>query len=94
MKYFIPAFALLFATPTLAHANTVVAHVDGMVCAFCAKGIEDKLKEHASVGDVVISLDDTSVTVKSKPGQTIDEAVVRKAVDYMGYTVRDIKTEQ
>lgn len=92
MRTFILA-AVLVALPLAAQANTVTAKVDGMVCAFCAKGLEDKLHKDASVGTVKISLDDGTVVVTSKDGKTITEDVVSKAVDYMGYKVVSIKSK-
>lgn len=86
--------ALLLPLPLPAFANTITATVDGMVCAFCAKGIEDKLKENGNVDTVKISMDDASVTVTSKKGTAITPDTVKKAVDYMGFTVREIREDK
>lgn len=83
---------VLFSFGSLpAYANTIVAKVDGMVCAFCAKGLEDKLKQDPKVENVIISLEDTSVTVSAKPGQTIARETVEKAIYYMDFALRDLK---
>jgi copper chaperone CopZ len=85
---FLPLFilALIAFTPS-AFANTWVAQVDGMVCAFCAKGIETKLKEDPAVGTVTISLDDKTVTVTSAKGQTVQKETIEKAIYYMDLTL-------
>lgn len=73
-----------------AFANTWVATVDGMVCAFCAKGIEDKLKKDPTVDTVTISLDDHTVTVASKPKTSVKRETIEKAVYYMDLTLQDL----
>lgn len=77
--------------PISAYANTWVAKVDGMVCAFCAKGIETKLKQDPAVDTVTISLDDKTVTVTSKKDKTVAKETVEKAVYYMDLTLQGLK---
>ncbi len=79
-------FTLFAALP--AAANTLTATVDGMVCAFCAKGIEDKLKQNPKVDQVTIDMDKTEVVATAKPGKTLEAEDMKKAIDYMGFTVR------
>ncbi len=81
---------LTFLAAFPAAANTITATVDGMVCAFCAKGIEDKLKENPKVDTVTIDMDKTQVVATAKKGQTLAEADMKKAIDYLGFTVREM----
>jgi mercuric ion binding protein len=82
--------AFILVLPTLAHANTVTATVDGMVCVFCAKGIEDKLMENPKVASVTIDMDKTQVVAVAKPGQTLVAEDMKKAIHYLGFTVRSM----
>lgn len=86
------AVLTILAMPAAAFANTVEAKVSGMVCAFCAQGIETKLREEPAVQDVAIDLDTGMVKVTAKPGATISEDTVRHAVDYMGYKTESVRT--
>ena len=95
MKHSIALLALTCSIalfPVVASANTIIAHVDGMVCAFCVKGLEDKLKEDPAIDTVSVSLEKSEVVITAKPGQTVTEDTVRKAVFYMDYDLRDIKS--
>jgi hypothetical protein len=46
-----------------AMAETIEMTVTGLVCAFCAQGIEKTLRKNPSVADVVVSLEDKLVAV-------------------------------
>lgn len=74
-----------------AQANTLVAKIDGMTCASCAVGLEEQIKKDPAVRTIKISMNDSTVTVTSKPGKTVLPKTVEKAVYYMGFTLRDLK---
>jgi len=46
MKQTIVTLALLIVGPGSLFADTITAKIHGMVCAFCAQGIEKKFKAH------------------------------------------------
>src|SRR5215469_9629588 len=75
----------------LAHAATIEMHVNGLVCAFCAQGIEKKLRKFPATADVVVSLEQRLVAVALKDGQDIPDAELRKALTNAGYTVTTIQ---
>jgi copper chaperone CopZ len=93
-------FALLAAVavtlavpPALAEdVQSLTATVNGMVCAFCAQGIEKKLKAMAETQSVKVDLKSRLVSVIAKPGQQLDPAKVRQVIVDAGYEVRDLKT--
>ena len=64
--------------------------VNGMVCDFCAQSLKKTFKKQAAVRDVDISLEDKLVTVHLKPGQTIDDATIKKTISDAGYAVTTI----
>jgi copper chaperone CopZ len=83
------ALVLLAVTATSA-ATTIEMTVNGLVCAFCAQGIEKKLKRFPATSEVVVSLEHRLVAVSLKDGQTISDEELRKALTDSGYTVKAI----
>src|ERR1700730_12468415 len=82
--------AILFAVTANSIAGTIEMTVNGLVCAFCAQGIEKKLKKFPATAEVVVSLEHRLVAVALKDGQDIPDAVLRKALTDAGYTVKAI----
>lgn len=89
--YRILLVAFLSIAPILARAATIEMHVNGLVCAFCAQGIEKKLRKFPATADVVVSLEHRLVAVALKDGQDIPDAELRKALTNAGYTVTTIE---
>ncbi len=85
------AAALLLAAG-VAHAESVKLQVNGMVCAFCAQGIEKRLKSMAETGDLYIDLKNKVVAVQAKPGLALDVQRVSAEVREAGYDVVDAQT--
>ena len=90
---------VMFAVTLLAVAGssaaaTVEMTVNGLVCAFCAQGIEKKLKKFPATADVVVSLEHRLVAVALKEGQDIPDGDLRKALTDAGYTVKSISRSE
>ena len=66
-------------------------HVNGLVCAFCAQGIEKKLRKLPATADVVVSLEQRLVAVALKDGQNIPDDELRKTLTNAGYSVITIQ---
>ena len=66
-------------------------NVNGLVCAFCAQGIEKQLRKFPATDDVVVSLEQKLVAVALKDGQDIPDAELRRALTNAGYTVKGIQ---
>lgn len=81
------AFALLGGS---AYAETIKVSVNGLVCAFCATGIEKTFKAQDAVADVKVDLESKLVTIHTKPQQTIDDATVTNLITNAGYSVTNI----
>jgi copper chaperone CopZ len=75
------------------NAATIEMEVNGLVCAFCAQGIEKKLRAFPATSDVVVSLEGRLVAVSIKEGQDIPDDELRRALTDAGYTVKDIRRE-
>ena len=83
--------AFLTLAPLVVRAATIEMHVNGLVCAFCAQGIEKKLRKLPATADVIVSLEQRLVAVALKDGQDIPDAELRKALTNAGYTVTTIE---
>ena len=71
-------------------AATIEMNVNGLVCAFCAQGIEKQLRKFPATAEVVVSLEHKLVAVTLKEGQDIPDAELRRALTNAGYTVTAI----
>ena len=75
---------------TTARAETIVAAVNGMVCSICVTGIEKSFQKNPAVERVDVDLENGKVTVETKAGATLDDAVVTKTIVNAGYAVTEI----
>ena len=82
--------AVLSLLATAAHATTIEMKVNGLVCAFCAQGIEKTLRKNPATEDVVVSLEDKLVAVALKDGMDIQDDTLRTALKASGYDVKSI----
>jgi copper chaperone CopZ len=89
MRYYITIIISL-AFSALACADTIHAKVNGMVCGFCATGIEKTFRAQPEVKTVKVDLDNKLVTVSTKEGKTIDDAKLKKLISNAGYSVVSI----
>jgi mercuric ion binding protein len=76
---------MAFATPT------IKANVNGMVCAFCAQGIEKKMRALSQTKDVYVNLKQRIVAVELKEGQTLSNEAIKNLVKEAGYEVTSIE---
>ena len=68
----------------------VVINVKGMVCSFCAQGVEKKLTEIESVARVAISIETKTVEVWLKTAGTLTDEQIKKAINSAGYNIEKI----
>ena len=83
--------SLLFLASASAQAATIEMNVSGLVCAFCAQGIEKQLRKFPATADVIVSLEQKLVAVALKDGQDIPDTELRRALTNAGYTVKTIQ---
>lgn len=81
----------LVGNVALAATQTLKAHVNGMVCAFCAQGIEKKLRKLSQTQDVYVNLKQKLVAVEAKEGQTISQDTMKEIIKKAGYDVTAIE---
>jgi mercuric ion binding protein len=85
----IAALTLLLMSAGVA-AETIEMKVNGLVCAFCAQGIEKTFRKKPIVTDVVVSLEDRLVAVEVASGKDIPDQELRDALTDSGYDVKEI----
>jgi periplasmic mercuric ion binding protein len=73
-----------------ASAATIEMKVHGLVCGFCAQGIEKILRENPATDGVIVSLENKLVVVTTKQGTDITDAELTKAITDAGYSVKGI----
>ena len=73
------------------HATTIEMKVNGLVCGFCAQGIEKTLRKNPATADVFVSLENRLVAVATHDGADIPDAELRKALTDAGYDVKAIE---
>ncbi len=85
------AIAAAQAAPT-GPATTTKLTVNGMVCAFCAQGIEKRLTALPQTQAVYVNLGKKIVAVQAKDGQTLDTAKLRAEITEAGFDVTKVET--
>jgi copper chaperone CopZ len=83
----------LAALPSLA-ATSIKATVNGMVCAFCAQGIEKRISSMPATKAVYVDLKKKTVAIEAKEGQTLDEKAITAEITDAGYDVVKLETVQ
>jgi copper chaperone CopZ len=71
-------------------ADTIQATVNGMVCGFCATGIEKTFKAQPEVKGVDVDLENKLVTIHTSEGRTMEDSKIRKLLGGAGYSVTGI----
>ena len=90
MRKTLVTLAALIALAGSTGAETITTTVNGMVCAFCATGIEKTFKKQPEVATVKVDLPKKQVVIQTKPGKTLSDAKIKEVVTYSGYTMGKI----
>jgi copper chaperone CopZ len=94
MRHILLTFIILSGLSVSAIAETIRTTVNGMVCAFCATGIEKTFRKQPEVATVHVDLPKKVVTITTKPGKTLSDAKIKEVVTYSGYTMGKIIREK
>jgi len=78
---------ILFGLTAAISADTIKATVNGMVCGFCATGIEKTFRAQPEVKSVNVDLENKLVTIETKQGRTLDDTRIKKLLGNAGYSV-------
>jgi mercuric ion binding protein len=88
MKRFFLVLTLLLSAP--AFAETIDVKVDGMVCAFCAAGIEQLFTDEPAVKKVHVDLDQSTLEINTKENAALTDARITELVEKAGFTASSI----
>ena len=91
MKKIIIALVMGIAAISSMAANSVKVTVNGMVCAFCAQGIEKRLSKMGATKEVFVDLKKKTVAVEAKDGQVLDAKAISAEIVDAGYDVVKIE---
>ena len=94
MRQTLLILVILIALCGSAWAETITTTVNGMVCAFCATGIEKTFRKQPEVATVKVDLPTKLVTITTKPGKTLSDAKIKEVVTYSGYGMGKIVREK
>lgn len=87
---FLIASQLLTAVSAMA-ATSIKAEVNGMVCAFCAKGIEKKLNAMPEGKGAFVDLKSRIVVLELKEGKDVAIEKFTQVIKDAGYTVSKVE---
>lgn len=90
LKSLLLSVLLLVSIPAFAKDKVEVS-VKGMVCSFCANGVEKKFGAREEVEKVDVDLDNKMVTIIFKDGKSIDDETVKKLITEAGFNVDSLK---
>jgi cation transport ATPase len=91
MKKMMIVFVVSLASFAVQAAESTVFTVNGMVCAFCAQGIEKKLKKMPETQAVMVDLAAKTVIVEAKSGMSVPVDKVILEIKDAGYDVTGSK---
>lgn len=84
--------SVLLVMPAFAQAKPITVQVKGMVCAFCAQGIEKKFKALPEISNVHVSLETKLVSLDTKEGKDVSDEQIKAIVTEAGYEM--VKVER
>ena len=87
MDRIIVSLAIAAASLPALAADSVKATVNGMVCAFCAQGIEKTISKMDATKAVFVDLKSKIVLVEAKAGKALDQKAIGAAIVDAGYDV-------
>ena len=94
MKKYLLTIIFILGLTAAVSSDTIKATVNGMVCGFCATGIEKTFKAQPEVKTVDVDLENKLVTIHTKQGQTLDDAKLKKLLGNAGYSVVRVSHEK
>jgi copper chaperone CopZ len=86
------AIALVAAAAPGFAAESLKATVNGMVCAFCAQGIEKRIGKMDATKAVFVDLKGKTVAVEAKVGKSLDAKAIEAEIVDAGYQVVKMET--
>jgi mercuric ion binding protein len=89
MTVFITLALAAYVIPSI--ASTMIVDVNGMVCAFCAQGIEKNVRALPQAKTVYVNLEKKVVAIELKDKQTLPDNTIKTLIKDAGYDVTHIQ---
>ncbi len=86
-----PAPAAALDAAEAAGGELIVVDVLGVVCDFCAVAMDKTFAKRGEVAATRVDLDDKTLTIVTRPGQTLADAEIEKLVKSAGYRTKAIR---
>jgi len=90
-KVFFAILLTAFLTPVFAISSMQV-RVNGMVCAFCAQGIEKRISKMPASKAVYVDLKQKIVIVEPKEGMALDQKAIVEEIKDAGYDIVKVES--
>lgn len=90
MKNIILSTALIIA-PGILSAEAVALKVDGMVCAFCAQGLEKKFSAVKGLKDLEIKLENKTIRFNLDDGAALNDKKIEEIIKDAGFKLKELK---
>lgn len=92
MKQLNSIIAIAFMVLSQSALASMKVTVNGMVCSFCAQGIEKSISKMDETKAVFVDLKNKVVIVEAKEGKTLNEKLISQEIKDSGYDVVKIET--
>ena len=92
MKQLNLIIAIAFMALSQSALASMKVTVNGMVCSFCAQGIEKSISKMDETKEVFVDLKNKVVIVEAKEGKTLNEKLISQEIKDSGYDVVKIET--
>jgi copper chaperone CopZ len=84
--------------PSMESVKTVnpekaLVKVNGMVCSFCAQGIEKNFRKKDEVKEVSVDLDNMLVTLNFKKGKSLSQRQIQEVIEGAGFKFMEMQHE-
>ena len=89
MRIILILILCLLAVP--AQAESARVKVNGMVCDFCAQGVEKKFGKRDDIADIKVSLEDSLIELDFKEGASITDDEIKKVIADNGLSLISIE---
>lgn len=70
--------------------SDIMVQVNGMVCAFCAQGIEKRFSSQDAVQKIHVDLESKQIRIQLQDGKTLSDPIIRKSIEEAGFAVVQI----
>lgn len=82
---------LALGGPAAATSTTWLLKINGMVCAFCAQGIQKKLTAVPGISDISVDMATRTIRLRTGDGFRGNTETIRQAIKDAGYVLQSME---